>query len=266
MAKIHGTQQPHQTSYGTGLAEFGTNIKKGAMSVCIEGSQVLFTIYSVKGLTKFTKAMIANLKFIERIASIKGAFDKCLEELCFQRDIYYALMVVGSMKECIKVKKDGTFTTQLPRDKKTNKVDYGLIFSGIGNVCETGKFLQKNAICAFSTCTRIANRLGSIKVFNTTFGNIPVLNSFCDRPKDFFIFFACWFDLAKIFREPQWDFESYLKISSAVGKILLISLGFHFYKATWFLVIDVITQNSSFLSLFPQQAKAREKFLTATSG
>ena len=56
-----------------------------------------------------------------------------------------------------------SFTVPRARD---GSVDYVKVLYGIGNIFETGKFLQKYKVLDFPLCTRIATQLGSIKVFS----------------------------------------------------------------------------------------------------
>lgn len=247
-------------TYSTGmeLINTGVKIKKGTLRVCEAGSLVLYDVYCLEGFEKLTKALIANMKFLSLIPSVKGVFALCLDTLNGQRDLYYGTMWVNSACDFIRFDPaTQRYHCQLPR-MKDKTIDLFKILCAIGNLCETGKFLQRYEIYSFATCTRLANRLGGVKVWNSyTVADIPVLASLCTTPKDVCIFLASLVDLRKCWDKPLLELENVLKITGNIGKLLLISLSLRYYQKPWFVLIDVITQNASLIAFFIKRCKER---------
>jgi hypothetical protein len=263
-----------------GVIHAGATVTKGVIRGVITigevGSNFMYDIYSLNGFEKFTKAMIANLRMLEMIPSIKGTFELCLKTLEAQKDLYYATLVFGSTADFIKPVYDKTtkefkcykFAIPTVNGEDDGPWDWSKLLYGIGNPFETVKFLQKYKILEFPFCSRLATQFGSIKLFtlnnqNWSVDDIPVLNCWCDKPKDFFVFWAsvwsakrCWTD------KNFWSVENLVKLTSNIGKIVLIS-GSNFLisrKYVWTLVaIDVATNDLSLLSLILKCNRERDE-------
>ncbi len=264
-------------SYCIEFINAGIKAKKGMIAVGEASSNVMYDIYSLNGFEKFAKAMIANLRMLELIPSIKGTFEHCLKTLEAQKDLYYATLVFGSTCDFIKADYDKVtqefkgYKFTLPRvnpDKDNSPIDWVKLLYGIGNPFETAKFLQKYKVLEFPLCSQLANQFGSIKLFtlngqNWTVEDIPVLNCWCDKPKDFFVFLASgWTTYSCLVSNHFWTIENLLKLTGGIGKMTLIS-GSNFLISRqyfWTLaVIDVVTQNASLISLILKCDKAREE-------
>lgn len=251
----------------TGFINTGVKIKKGLLAVGEGNSRVLHNVYSMKGFEVVTKATIANLRAISLIPGVNGVFDECLKTLEGQKDLIYATLVFRSTADFIKPNKDKdtgevtSYSFQLPKkDGKPKEIDYVKLFYGIGNFFETGKFLQKYKIYAFPLCSRAANYLGSFKIPGTswTTSDIPVLNCWFDKPKDFWVVSAGVYtigSMAYIYKYSLGDSKSLskmdkLKLISTIGKMILIVGGGFMLGGKWLKTlafIDVSTQDSSLI-------------------
>ncbi len=229
-----------------------------------KASRWLYVGYSMDGFEKLTKAGIANMGALHYLfPSIKGVFDKSIKELEFEKDLLYATQFIGALASCIS-QKDWTFClpTKKTKDSEGKDVvstDYAKILLGLGGFCEAGKFLQKYKVFSFSTCTGLSNSYGSIKLFGYGLGDdIPVIRNLFDKPKDFFVFWGSGVEVYETFKVEKWDLGNWLKVSSSLGKMILITFGRTCYGEWWFILCDAITQNASLLSLVYKTNKERE--------
>jgi hypothetical protein len=247
-----------------GFIDAGVSIKRGTLVVAGELSYIMYDIYSLEGFEKWTKATIANLKLLSLIPSIKGVFGKVSETLEAQMDIYYATLVFNSAADFVGEDDDGTLHFKLPRVSKKDGggIDWVKILYAIANPLDTAKFAQKYQFYSFPLCTQLANRFGSCRVFNWTVNEIPVLNALCDKPKDFFVFWASLIEVNRcIWKENPFNLENGLKFAGSFGKMVLIVFGRHYNKKVWFVFAVAITQNSSlFARILKQRRERLERF------
>jgi hypothetical protein len=212
-------------------------------------SHVMSDIYNTEGFVKGTKALGSNLKLIHSLSG-SHLFRHMLPAIGAQKDLGYAFLWIGSAKRFIK--------------------ERGLVnfLNLCGDLCEFGKYLQKNYLVEFSRCTHIANRLGAFKVCvfrgeEWALKDIPVLNSFFDTPKNLFVFGSSFIELLEWSRKclrPEGDTEeerqrnhaklfelsTLLKVGANLGKIGLIVFGPKYGSKVWFAVLDALTQDASF--------------------
>jgi hypothetical protein len=256
--------------------DVGVKIKKGFMHVGEATSYAMYDIYSLDGFEKWTKVAIADLRFLSLIPSINGVFDECLKTLEGQKDLIYGSLVFSSTAEFIKKTKntDGEthYSFQIPTAKEKNAqdvmeehVDWVKVLNGIGNFFETGKFLNKYKVMSFPLCSQLATQFGSIPVFGkTTIGDIPVINCWCSKPRDFFVFIASGYTAYKCYDKPSEDFrstENLIKLSGNIGKLILIGGGDWMLSRKYFwtvAVVDVLTQNASLIGYFLKRERERE--------
>lgn len=250
-----------------GLINAGVTLKKGVLRVCEEGSYIMYDIYDLDGLEKWTKATIANLKLISHIPAIKGIFFELLKTLEAQKDLYYATKVIGSMNQFIKIDNKGQISLTLP--------EFTEILYGIANVCDTGRFLQKYGVFSFDACSRIASKLASTQILNTSYhlGDVHVVRSLFGvegQPKDFFIFIASGIKATKCMKNfkkwyfskeenKKFDWENAFKWVDSVGKMLLITLGPKYGKKAWFSGIDSATQLASLFAFILKKHRERHE-------
>lgn len=220
-------------------------------------SHVMSDIYTTDGFVKGTKALGANLKFI---ASLSGThlFRGVLPAINAQRSLGYAFLWIGSAKELTNPR-----TRNLPFSEWITKV-----LNFCGDLCEFGKYLQKEHLVEFSRCTQVANRVGPFKFCRFqgeewALQDIPVFNSIFDTPKNLFVFGSSFIeslDWANKCLRPQGNTEderqrnharlfelpTLLKIGGNLGKMGLILFGPKHGSKVWFAVLDVLTQDASF--------------------
>lgn len=250
---------------GVAANNIGTRINRGFEF----GSRSFYVLYEIDGFEKMTKAGIATLGALHYfIPSINGTFAACIKTMEAEKDLLYATQFIPAMAAYIDRE---TLSFQLPRKGKNGPIDYAKMLNGIGGFCEAGKFLQKYKVFSFSTCTYLANQIGSVKLFNLRLDDIPVVRSLFDKPKDFFVFCASAYeDYELLYKKGLWDaakgtfkwnLVDLLKFASSTGKMFLITFGKFYYNRWWFVIADVITQNSSLLGLVVKCNKARaERF------
>lgn len=259
-----------------GFINTGVEFKKGMLTVGEVGSHVMYDIYSLNGFEKFTKAMIADLRMLELFPCIKGTFTHCLKTLEAQKDLYYATLVFGSMADFIKPDYDKDtqafqgykFCMPTINGKENGPIDWVKVLYGIGNPFETCKFLQKYKILDFPLCSQLAAQFGSIKLGGDwKVEDIAVLNCWCDKPKDFFVFFAALYttyccSTDKNFWNKGRRLENLAKLTGALGKMALVG-GSNFLLSRqyfWTLaVIDVATNNASLLGLILKCNRERDE-------
>ncbi len=269
-----------------GASKVGAVVKKGAYIAGREVSYIAHDLYSIDGLEKWTKAFISELRFLSRFDAISNLFAECLKTIEAQRDIYYATLFLGSMRDCIKridtKHADGRITTQYQlqfprRDDNPDKYDYAKFLSGIGNFCELGKFFQKQKIANFQFFTNLANQYGAVKVHGHRLEDLPVVCTLFDKPKDFFVFIASginatgefckilqffqvnkkWtFHLAVIWK--NFDAVILCKFVGNIGKMGLIGFGPYYSHKMWFGVMDLAAQHASLLAYLIKMHKGRQ--------
>lgn len=286
---LEQTDVTEQTSSNSSfqVGNFFKKIGKGISYFKDEASFALNDIYSIEGFEKLSKAMVANLRatslifacFISDSEAWRKAFHNTLLAFDLHKDLCYATLVFASTAD---------FITTV-ENAETGKIEYKLqppkdvvkLLYGVGNFFETGKFLQRCELLNFPLCSRIASQLGSIQLFTLNgqiwkFGNIPVLNSWCDRPKDFFVFNAAAYTTYKCWKNPTfYTWENILKLISSIGKMALVAsadflLSNHskvkhrnqFNKYILILtVMDVVTNNSALIGKFLKGSRERlERF------
>lgn len=261
-----------------GFVDAGVAVKKGVIWVGEEGSRAMHEVYSLEGFEKASKAGIAWL----RTPVIYGVFKTCLRTLEAQRDLVYATLVFGSTVDFIKTdfikdaktgKKRTVYSFQLPKDPNDpdgKKLDWVKLFYGIGNFFETAKFLQIYGVLSFPRCSHLANQVGSIKLFNLrgetwTFDDVPGLNCWTNKPKDFFVLLAAMHTGFKCLTAPKiLTTENMLKLTASIGKIVLVTGAEYMLdkKLFWTLsAFDVVTNNASLILFFMKRHNERAKRL-----
>lgn len=250
-----------------GIRQFAGTVSSFAREVGVRvtksvefGSRSLYLLNDIDGFEKLTKAGIATLGAVEFFSpALKGTFTACIKTLEAEKDILYGTQFIPAMAAYIDKQ---TLSFQLPRKSRNGPIDLAKMLNGFGGFCEAGKFLQKYKVFSFSTCTSLANQIGSVKLFNLNWrlDDIPVVRSLFEKPKDFFVFCASLVEDYELFFNKgirNWDWVDLLKFASSTGKMILITFGKFYYNTWWFVVIDVITQNSSLLGKIVKCDKAR---------
>ena len=204
----------------------GVEIERVLIPVGEGISRAMHDIYSLDGFEKWTKAMIADLRFISLIPGIRGVFDECIKTLEAQKDLYYATLFIPSTAELFKKDPNsGEYKFVRP-----DKVKLLLL---IGNYFDVGKFLQKYKVFPFSTCTYLSNTYGSLKIFNRRLDDIPVFGNVFERPKDLCVFAASGIEVWNCYQKGTLAWDNLLKFTSSLGKMLLITFGKHNSNTVW---------------------------------
>lgn len=254
-------------SFYKGLTDTFTPIQRGvlvvsgrACSIVVfvaeEASNFMYDIYSLDGFEKWTKAAIADLKFLEIFSRVKVVWGESikliLKTLEAQMKFYYATQFICATAEFIEVKeKDGkqsfkfrvpTLKTKDSEGKTIESYDLNKVLLLIGSYFDAGKFLQEYNLATFSRFSELANQMATYRVFQ-----LPVVGCLCDKPKDFFIFIASGIELQRCLQKP-FDWEIKLKIIGSIGKMALIGAGGYLYKSHYLValaILGLVTQNAS---------------------
>lgn len=235
------------------VANAGTVIRKGVLVICREGSSTLHDIYCLTGFEKVDKAVVANLEGLSRLLGT-GVFKETMKVFKNQKNLIYALKCIDSLNDYIDEK---TFTFKIPKIDK--------IFYTFANFLETGKFFH-DYVLRFPKCTELAERLSEVRVFdNYKIMHIPVLNCFCENPKDPFVFVASGIRATNLIKE-YWgngsiDLVKKCKLIDNLGKMALIALGSFFAKMAWFTALSMVVNNASLLGFIFEKHYARQKFM-----
>ncbi len=248
-----------------GMINAGVALKKGTLWMGEKGSRSAYDIYSLQGFVNTSKMLVANMRAISLIPRYKGVFDECIKSLEAQKEIFYATLAFESTADFIEEEVvDGKkrYRFAIPRDRN-NEIDWLKVFYGIGNPMDTLSFLHRNNVVRFNTLANLGASWGSFKIFGTAVNDIPVLTHTANRPKDFFIFLGSACQVYRCLIEPSFfDTLNLLKFVSNIGKIVLIGRGDYWVKHKYFIpltIADVITQNSSLLTLFIRNERGRER-------
>lgn len=244
----------------------GIVLKKGAIVILEEGGEAMFRIYSMDGFEKWSKAIIADMQFIDLFTKTGDVFKDCLETIEAQKDLYYATLFIGTLAEWSKSK-------TMP--------DIVKVLQGIGNFCEAGRFLKKKNVFELKMLVKLSTQFGAIKVFSLkgqdwTMFDMPVINNLCDKPKDFFVAIASAIEVKRWLvlvlrpngateeekaanRRTQFEWDVLLKVIGNTGKFILIACP-RKYSRTWQIgAINVITQNASLIKFILEHSQARRK-------
>ena len=238
----------------------GAEIKRALLPVGEGCSRAMHDIYSLDGFEKWTKAVIADLRFISLIPNVRGVFDDCIKTLEAQKDLYYATLFIHCTAEDFIDKENMRFKIPKLADGSIDKVK---VLYGIGHYFEVLKFLQKYQVFSFSTATHLANKYGAIKVYRWRLDEVPVVMSLFDKPKDVCIFVASlignWLEFKKCRAAGTVSFDNMVKFTGCTGKMILITFGKNYYHTWWFAVVDVLTQNASLIALIRKRSVERQR-------
>lgn len=254
-----------------GVEQACDSIRRGVLLVGDGCGQAMHDIYSLDGFEKWTKALLANLKFVSLIPSINGVFDVSIRTFEAQKDLYQATKFISASTAYIRPTSAGLTFSLRERDGSFDKVKF---LYAIGNWFETAKFLQKNKLVAFPAFSYLANTYGAVKVFGVRLDDIPVLGAVFDKPKEICVFMASFLETRNVYLD-VWDayfrgnrrwedkmtWEETFKVTSSIGRMLLITFAKRFFNAPWFTLIDTVTQNSGLALFIVKRHLAREKRL-----
>jgi hypothetical protein len=224
------------------------------VAVAAEGSRILNDLYSIDGLTAVSKEVIAVLR-----ATHNPVFGPCIEAHEFLKDLYYSTAFIGKLVGIVRNRKEGA--------RSPSK------FCLLGaDLCESGKFIQKNQINRLEWAVKVSERLARIKIFSYDLKSIPIANSFCGyrHPKDFFIFTAALLDSSRILYEWWWKWKKFdiidgCKFANSVGKMYLIAFSNYsaYAKHATFDVMDIVTQTAALVKYIVERRRERQSLFLA---
>lgn len=240
----------------------GVVIKAKLLLVGREVSYIAHELYSVEGLEKLAKALIANLRLLSCIPAIAGVFKECLATLEGQKDLYYATMIFSSFRHFVGKNDQGERCFQFPRREDDNSKsgrDWHKFWGLFANLCELGKFLQKQNVFAFEKCSAFAAHYGACEVYGHRLDAIPIIGNMFTMPKDGFVFIMSGIELKRCYQEPGDFWIKSCKVVGNVGKMALITFGPYYSKSVAFRVLDVVTQNASLFGYLIKKCQDRQK-------
>lgn len=266
-------------AYAGFMDHVGTPIKKGVLRIGGEVGHALNVLWSIDGYERMAKAGVSTMRMFSLIPACKGVFDSCMKTLEAQKDLCYATQVFNTTTVFIKeTENEATgevrYSFQLPELKINDGQggsrlipDIVKICYGIGNFFETGVFLIRYKVLEFPLCSKLANQFGSLKLFDLrgkawTVNDIPVLNCWCSKPKDFFVFVASFWQTGLIAwdfktNRKAWNIENLLKLAGCIGKMILISSGEYMLKKKYFIILTIVDNMTNWTSLFVLIIKQR---------
>lgn len=237
----------------------------GVKKTAEEGSYALYSLYSLSGFEKTAKAALSTTRAFSYILPDSGLLVSFANTVAAHRDLCCATSIIGSIADFTRIDQLGNKSFSL-RDSN-GSIDYRNLFLALANICETGKFLQRNELCSFPRCTAFANQCGSMRLLalgetSVTFGDVPVLGALSSSsPKGFFVFIAACIEMHRLRLAGNWDSVNILKCANAMGKIILIFCG-KWLKSNRNLlvagiVLDIITNYTALFAYILKERKAR---------
>ncbi len=254
-------------------------IQKGVLWLGEGVSRVCIYVYSPRGLAALSKVLIASGELAGLVdVTAKGALAESLKNMRAFKDVLYATFWVTStselIQEALSTKKGEVLTTEqktIEGLKKTTKV-----LNCMGDWFEFFKFLDRNGVCSFTPFNEGAKFLNSLRISVIPFSwgeCVPAINPFCERPKDFFIFWSSCIDIGMGMKEAyQWiregvskgesfttfvkkiDLATLAKRVSSLGKMILITFG---NAGIGLCIIDNITQLAALVKLIIERETKR---------
>jgi hypothetical protein len=267
----------------------GSKIKAGTLYVGEGLSNMAYDVYDLKneGFEKWVKATISTLRMYAIFSGMTDRFNIAISTFESQKDLYYATKFIGSVTHFIRER-------PAPGESRLRCPSLNEGLYAIANVLDTAKFLQKNEVFEMKWASEFATRLGSFSLSSIprvgeqvgaigerlgwkTFGEVPVLGTLTRTPKDFFIFAASAIETRRVINDIVYAegntietraanrrkaiFPNMLKLTSSVGKMVLISCGRSYGRAHWFAVADAVTQNASLWKYWwDRSAKRQARF------
>lgn len=240
-----------------------TGIQTGTREVAAAAK----SLYDMDSFDKWTKAAGSQLRVLNLLTG--GYFNECLKTVEAQKDLYLATAIFSSLGEWIATDQNGVRSLQTPKKRGTQDTDWIKVCYTIGNIFETGKFLQKYAIVSFPNCSRFAAAYGSIPLFsfkgeNWTVANIPWINTFSDKPKEFFVVIAASLEIRNYVWAPNnawnpnfWDTVNLLKLVNSTGKIVMICFAGPLLRKHLFLAVTIMDFVTTHTGLFAHILKKR---------
>lgn len=230
-------------------------IQKGVLWLGEGVSRVLTYVYNPKGLAALSKVLLASFDLASLIdATARGALAESVKNIKNFKDVLYATFWVTSASDLIVNPKSRTIEKTL---------------NCMGDFCELFKFLDKNGVCSFSLVKEGAGFCNSLCAPGAPFawGDCPVpINPFCERPKEFFIFWSSVIDVIKgigdayawarnVDPNKKIDVVSLAKRTSSLGKIILINFG---NASLGLAIVDNVTQLAGLVKLIIEKEKQHQ--------
>ncbi|MBA2369737.1 MAG: hypothetical protein H0V82_12035 [Candidatus Protochlamydia sp.] len=270
-----------------------SKIKAGTLYVGEGLSNMAYDVYDLKneGFEKWVKATISTLRMYAIFSGMTDRFNIAISTFESQKDLYYATKFIGSVTHFIR-ERPAPGESRL----KCPSVNEGLY--AIANFLDTAKFLKKNEVFEMKWASDVASWLGPYSLYSIpkigeqvgavgekfgwkTFGEVPVLGTLTRNPKDFFIFTASALETRRVINDIVYAegttievraanrrkaiLPNMLKLTSSIGKMVLISCGRSYGRSPWFAVADAITQNASLVKFWWDRSAKRQARFTAVA-
>lgn len=247
-----------------------TEIKTGLLRFfSSDGAYVVSKIYSLNGFEKLTKVLLFDYYFLSLFPKIQAIFTDFKFTIESQKDMYYAMMVFGVFKLCIKRDEKGNVIgLQFPSMSRRGGIDWSMLSLSIAAIFYSLQFLKKYSICEFAFYSNKIAPLGNFFCLN----KVPVIQSLFDgRPSEFFVVLSSCVDLyrgikkrVELSANPQNDkywtmekWEAYFKIAASMGKILGIGLYRQCSGMIWLGVAGLISSHASLFKFFLTHHRSR---------
>ncbi|MBA3722324.1 MAG: hypothetical protein H0W88_07975 [Parachlamydiaceae bacterium] len=215
----------------------------------------MYKVYSMQGFEKLSKSVLATFGLASQFCNVK-IFGDLIKAFDSQRAVIYGVMSIDNLAKFLQRDGNGRVKIVIPEITE--------LLSVIGSFFETGKFLQRQEVFKFESCSALANSLGKWEIFGEKPFTYRPFTAFCDKPKEFFIFISCIIDLGRTtvnFFRPSGDTPetkdanrlkelgtgNVLKQVGNMGKLYLIWNGTTSHTRS-FAIVNFVTQNASLLA------------------
>lgn len=276
--------EPNIISHLSGLtatyqtySQKASEIKKGALWVAREGGLILRDFYTMGGLMNLAKAMSMNLRVLSLIPLInqlfdKASCDKARHAFNIYKEIGYATLLFEALPGFINKDKTGF---QLPRTRNGG-LDYLKICFTIGGFFDAESYLKKSKIWISPPLTHLTISMASIKVFDYSLKDVPLVKRLGDSPKEFFFLIGSGIEVWRWCRDvympeggsdqaraenrrKQFSWENLLKVSVSAGRIVALACYRNSGDEWWFILIQLFAQNAAPVKQVLTNRRVREE-------
>ena len=224
------------------------------------GAYVLNSHYSPTGFLNIGKAAIASMRLHCALTG-SGFFNHAINHFEHQKNLLYTTMFFQDLGSFIVKDASGRYSLRWPSGDRLDS--WAKVLNAVGNFLEMVRCAMVYQLMGKPVLlTTVSDRLGNVPVRVPFFGShrlerVPVLQTLVNKPKDLFIFSSSLLNLVRCAERVafptnekgrfwgQFSWEDRFKLTSSIGKMVLISMGNWYGNRTWFRVADFITQWAS---------------------
>jgi hypothetical protein len=238
-------------------------IKEGALWVIRQGAFSLRGFYTIGGLMSLAKAISIDLHVLTLIPLVNQLFDKASCDKARHafnnyKELNYATQIFVGLPDYLNKDRTGF---QLPRTRDGG-LDYLKICFTVGGFFDQESYLKKYKVWTSPPLTGLTTSMASIKVFNYSLRDVPLVQRLGDSPKEFFFLIGSGIEVWRWCREvympegdseqeraenrrKQFSWENILKVSMSAGRVVALACYRNCGDEWWFILIQFIVQNAA---------------------